>query len=163
MPLFKSKTITREDGQPYLKRWYILNLGFVRIRLHKIMLSDYDCLHDHPWNFITIILKGGYTEKSEKDFFKLPKLWPESNVVKGWYDLERDVCVGEVLKWYGPGSVLYRNAEYKHKIVLPHWNNVDHPSWSLVFMLKRRREWGFWSNLQGFIPWYKYNSKQSCD
>lgn len=46
----------------YMKRW-ILVTPWGDIRLHHIMKSDYDRhLHDHPWNFTSYILKGGYVE-----------------------------------------------------------------------------------------------------
>ena len=32
------------------------------IYLHRILLSDEPVLHDHPWNWATLVLKGGYFE-----------------------------------------------------------------------------------------------------
>ena len=41
--------------------------------LHKFLKSDPDELHDHPWDFITIILRGGYWEHTlEGKFWKKP-------------------------------------------------------------------------------------------
>lgn len=56
----------REDNEPYLERYYI----FLRDRqwfpfnifIHKFLKSDPDDLHDHPWPYMTIILRGGYWE-----------------------------------------------------------------------------------------------------
>ena len=56
----------REDNEPYLERYYI----FLKDRkwfpfnvfVHKFLKSDPDDLHDHPWPYMTIILRGGYWE-----------------------------------------------------------------------------------------------------
>ena len=56
----------REDNEPYLERYYI----FLKDRkwfpfnvfIHRFLKSDPDDLHDHPWPYMTIILKGGYWE-----------------------------------------------------------------------------------------------------
>jgi len=47
---------------PYLTRWCLITpLG--SIRLHKWMGPDDDRhLHNHPWNFVTFVLKGGYKD-----------------------------------------------------------------------------------------------------
>ena len=39
------------------------------LMLHKICLSDPDDLHDHPWWYATLILKGGYWEITPKGRF----------------------------------------------------------------------------------------------
>ena len=52
----------RYDNEPYLERFYI----FLKDRktfpfnvfIHRFLKSDPDDLHDHPWNFRTIILYG---------------------------------------------------------------------------------------------------------
>jgi hypothetical protein len=63
----------RDNVQPYMYRYYLLfkdkitedeqarNLPF-NLMIHKICLSDPDDLHDHPWWYATLILKGGYWE-----------------------------------------------------------------------------------------------------
>lgn len=57
----------RQHNEPYLERYYLLlkkrnRLPF-NIFLHKFLKGDVDeHLHDHPWNYITIVLKGGYWE-----------------------------------------------------------------------------------------------------
>lgn len=64
-----------DDGRPYMERFWLLRIGKSRlnengesypwfgIRIHHIQSSDERVFHDHPWNFITLILRGGYTEK----------------------------------------------------------------------------------------------------
>jgi hypothetical protein len=56
----------RISNEPYLTRYYL----FLKERkwfpfnifLHNFHKGDLDDLHDHPWPYITIILKGGYWE-----------------------------------------------------------------------------------------------------
>lgn len=50
---------------PYFKRW-LLDLRLFSIRLHHWVGSDDQrALHDHPWSFVTIILKGSYIDRTE--------------------------------------------------------------------------------------------------
>jgi hypothetical protein len=168
--MFRKKIITREDGTPYLERTYLLKLKSFQICIHKILQSDADCLHDHPWNFLSIILKGGYYEgTTAEQRLNGPEL--------AWY--KRRHKEATYFRWYGVGNILYRNAEWKHRIRLKNWlpdlhtltkedleslkdlNILIHAT-TLVIMFKRRREWGFFTKT-GWLHWTKYNSTQSCD
>lgn len=57
----------RVDNEPYLERYYLFlkdrgeHFPF-NVFLHRFLKSDSDDLHDHPWPFATLILKGGYWE-----------------------------------------------------------------------------------------------------
>src|SRR5688572_11228546 len=100
MYFFKKTIITRlidETNTPYMIRWTLFACSLFTIKLHKILISDDDCLHDHPWTFISIILKGGYVEESR---------------------------TGK--KLYGPGSILYRPAHFAHRLEIyqPAWTLV---------------------------------------
>lgn len=47
---------------PYMERW-VLNLYLFSIRVHHWISSDDNrAFHDHPWWFITFVLRGGYTD-----------------------------------------------------------------------------------------------------
>lgn len=127
----KRKIIYREDGSPYLIRWNIFECKYFSLKLHKILLSDYDCPHDHPWTFISLIFAGGYVEYRE---------------VNGKW-------ISEIKH---PLDILYRSAETKHRLEL------HQPAWTLVLTLKKRRQWGFWTK-EGWLPWFKYNSTNSCE
>lgn len=63
----------RQTNKPYLERYYIFlkernNFPF-NIFLHNFLSSDPDDLHDHPWDFRTLILCGGYWEHTEEGKF----------------------------------------------------------------------------------------------
>jgi hypothetical protein len=48
----------------YLTRWRIIQTPWFGIYLHCIRTIDKDdALHDHPWPFVSIILRGGYLEE----------------------------------------------------------------------------------------------------
>jgi len=64
----------RVDEEPYLERYYLFlkdrtTFPF-NIFLHKFLKSDPDDLHNHPWAYLTFILRGGYWE-----YTKDGKLW----------------------------------------------------------------------------------------
>lgn len=87
--MFKWERITRGDNSDYLWRLKIFTCWFCRIYLHIFVASDDECLHDHPWNFLSFMLWGGYWEVTPKG-----------------------------KKWYGPGRLLYRRASWKHQVVI---------------------------------------------
>lgn len=97
MYFFKSKTIYREDHKPYMKRFTVFYCKWFSIKFHQILLSDYSCMHDHPWAFITFLIRGGYVEYT-----------PGSS------------------RLYGRFSLLYRPADYVHRLEIhqPVWSIV---------------------------------------
>jgi hypothetical protein len=60
------KEIRSKEGVLHFKRWRILYTPWFKINLHGIYQHDEDAhLHSHPWNFISIVLKGWYSERLE--------------------------------------------------------------------------------------------------
>jgi hypothetical protein len=56
--------LRRDDGQVYLNRWGFEHDRIGGVFLHKMEAPDPGLdLHDHPWRFLSFILKGGYTEE----------------------------------------------------------------------------------------------------
>jgi hypothetical protein len=96
---FKNPMIsTTPEGAEYLRRYFIVETDWFRIYLHKISLSDADpCMHDHPWRFISIILRGGYREHTPH----------------GTFDRK-------------PGRILYHGIPWLHRLELskPAWTIV---------------------------------------
>lgn len=60
---WKHDTIIGPDGSPYMRRW-VLEARWFTLRLHHILREDYDrtTFHDHPWSFVSVLLRGSYTE-----------------------------------------------------------------------------------------------------
>lgn len=54
------------DECPYARRW-VLNLKVCSFRVHHWMKSDDPrYLHDHPWWFLTFVVRGGYYDHSTR-------------------------------------------------------------------------------------------------
>ena len=141
MSLLKKQIIRREDGSAYLIRW-AFNTPFGGIKLHHILGSDEERdLHDHPWSFFSVILRGGYWEHVAVDPASDPR-----------YDL-RFTGMRPVTHrtWYGAGSALWRPAPSPHCLELAEGRTA----WTLVFTGPKKREWGF-RTICGWIPWTEY-------
>ena len=68
----KVKEIISKDGTLHFRRWRIVYTPWFTINVHGIYKADEDKhLHSHPWNFISIVLKGSYTEELEDDRYNL--------------------------------------------------------------------------------------------
>ncbi|MBT1702937.1 hypothetical protein [Chryseosolibacter indicus] len=153
--LFKKTVLRIRDGKEnpiYLIRYSLLTCPWFAIKLHKIMLSDDDCMHDHPWSFISIILKGGYVEH-RPDY----KAHWESHA--GWFfNSEMNPALMPVKKTlYGAGSILFRKAPSVHKL------EVFQPATTLVITFRRKRQWGFHTP-SGWKYWKDYiRSGQKCE
>ncbi len=136
--LFERKTIGREAGEgPLLIRWILIRVPAFGIYLHKLCRSDYDrALHDHPWPFISIVLRGGYFEVHDQS--------PQRKKV--WL-------------WRGAGAVAYRPALWRQRIVIP---GVE-PAWTLMLVGRRQRPWGFHLTT-GWCWWRRHNpAKNICE
>lgn len=72
--LFLIKRIESKTGELHFLRYRLFSSPWFRIYIHKICLSDYDLhCHNHPWNFISLILKGIYKQKiiSLYEYYKI--------------------------------------------------------------------------------------------
>lgn len=108
-----------KDGSTYLRRWYLTpQMWSRRVFLHQIMRSDDDRdPHDHPWNYLTVMLAGGYEERV---YFP--------HTTRGYVNRMT------------PGRWAYYAAEHTHQLVVGPGKMV----WTLVFAGRERRAWGFW-------------------
>jgi hypothetical protein len=101
-------------------------------RVHHILRSDEGRdFHDHPWPYLTIILRGGYWEVTP-DFFD-------------------GQVIGETRRWHGPGSVLLRGARSWHRLELPEGATA----WTLFCTGPKVQHWGFLT-AKGKIYWREY-------
>ena len=54
------------EFEGYLHRWCLIPRNKQRnVYIHRILSADENMLHDHPWDFESIILSGGYLEQTE--------------------------------------------------------------------------------------------------
>ena len=114
----------RQDNEPYLERYYVFLRDRKRfpfnIFVHKFLKSDPDVVHDHPWPWATLILRGGYWE------------WmPE-------FDAD-GTMVGETRHWRAPGSFRTAAANTYHRVEL----EPGITPWTLFMPGPQQRDWGF--------------------
>lgn len=120
----KRIVMDRVDNEPYLERYYVFlkdrKLFPFNVFLHKFLKSDPDDVHDHPWPYATLIIKGGYYE------------WiPKFN--------SAGQKIGEERMWRNPGHFRVCSATSYHRIEL--CEGVD--CWTLFMPGPQKREWGF--------------------
>lgn len=83
---------TIRSGRPVVNmiRYYLLKTPWFELYLHQFMDTDDPLYHDHPWNFYTLIVRGGYHEEM-----------PQSS------------------RLLSPGRLIYRRADHIHRVVIP--------------------------------------------
>lgn len=65
MEKFEIPNLDNPD-ETYLTRWRIVQTPWAAIYLHRMDGPDSRAtLHDHPWPFISFVLRGGYWERRE--------------------------------------------------------------------------------------------------
>jgi hypothetical protein len=115
---------------PLMVRYFLIRTPVFAVYIHNFLRSDNDRhFHDHPWAFATFLLTSGYAEH-------VPLI-------------DGEPMGGECIEWRRRFSLLFRPAEWKH------WVEVPKPLWTLIFRLRRRREWGFWTE-KGWVNWRTY-------
>lgn len=81
------------DGDlPYMERWWIIPRNPAGgVYLHRILRSDKDVPHDHPWRNTSYVLEGVYKEQD----------------LNGEYTIRV------------PGDIVHRAADRAHRLILP--------------------------------------------
>jgi hypothetical protein len=58
---------------PYLIRW-VFDFYLFSIRIHHWLASDDQRnMHDHPWGYVTFVIRGGYTDVNPNGRIPLPR------------------------------------------------------------------------------------------
>src|SRR5213075_3275158 len=106
-----------DDDGTYLTRWRVLQTPWFGIYVHRYQGPDPRAtLHDHPWPFLSFILRGGYVER---------RLDPATMTVD-----ER--------RYVHPFN--YLRATDAHSII----GLLRDPTWTLLLVGRRVRTWGYW-------------------
>ena len=126
----------RVENEPYLERYYLFLKERDRfpfnVFLHKFLKSDPDDVHDHPWPYFTVILRGGYYE------------WiPQFDSAGRKF--------GEIGHWRGPGHFRISSATSYHRIEL----DPDVTAWTLFCPGPKQRDWGFLVRNK-WVQWQQY-------
>ena len=116
--------LDRQSSEPLLERYYVFLKDRTwfpfNIFVHKFLKSDPDDVHDHPWPYATLILKGGYYEW-------IPQFDKQGNKLN------------EIAVWRGPGSFRVCGANSYHRIEL----DPSVTAWTLFMPGPQEKEWGF--------------------
>lgn len=130
--LFLVKEIKSKAGVVHFQRYRLLNTPWLKIYVHKICQSDQDRhMHDHPWNFVSLLLSGSYREYSA--------------VSPRWQDVkERVIAAGRMVRHHHTDA-------HRIRLLTPH-------VWSLVFAYGKTRPWGYqtergWMEHEEYRQW----------
>jgi hypothetical protein len=112
----------RLGGELYMERFYLS--ADRNVRLHHICMSDLDQdMHDHPWDFVSVLLTGAYLETTES---------------------------GDVS--YSAPAVIARRAETLHRLTLlegPMWTYVVTGPVRRRWGFATPTGWVHWSEYEG--------------
>lgn len=127
------------DGN-YLTRWRVVQTPYFSLLLHRFDGPDpRTTLHDHPWPFISFVLRGGYVER---------RLDPKTMVV----DPARFVNRLNIMPVGGAHAIT---------------RLLRTPTWTLMVVGRRRRTWGYWEPITKSIRqswrWTEFDKHANAD
>lgn len=110
--------VPQYDGTgTYLTRWRVIQTPWFGLYVHRYTGPDpRPTLHDHPWRFLSLVLRGGYIER---------RLDPVTMTVSEDHLVRR---------------FNYVRAGDAHSIR----RLLRDPSWTLLLVGRRVRTWGYW-------------------
>ena len=114
-----NEKLGREDC-PYATR-YVLNLWLFSIRIHIWRRSDDKrYMHDHPWGFLTLVVRGYYTDVSlrGRDVMRVGSVRHRRSGHRHYVEVPRCGCI--TILFTGP-------AERKWGFYLPSRNRLLRP------------------------------------
>lgn len=119
---------------PYLKRHYLFKSWLLGIYVHEFRRSDDDrAEHDHPWPFITHVLRDSYFEHSK-------------GIMR--------VLLAGMTSWRG----LNPWRQHRVQLVRQDYDGPEQPCFTLFIRGPKLRNWGFHCP-KGWVPWEKFVSK----
>lgn len=144
--------LDRTNNEPYMERYYLLFANRpswfpFNIVLHKVLKSDPDSLHDHPWAFFTIVLTGGYWETEPVNSNWRP--FPEQ--LNGPLRTQR--------LWRPAGNFRFRKSNAFHKLELDS-EKAKGDTWTLFVMFKQVHDWGFINENEEWEQWETYLNRR---
>lgn len=102
----------------YLTRWRIVQTPWCGLLLHRMDGPDSrETLHDHPWGFVSLVLRGGYVER-RLNSLTMDEV-DEEHRIRHWNRVR-------------PSDA--------HAII----RLLRTPTWTLLLAGPRKRVWGYW-------------------
>lgn len=119
------------DDELYLSRLNLIKTPWFSVKLHWIHRPDPDRdLHDHPWPFVSFVLRGWYWEYESKD-----PLHKEGKL--RW------------IQWFN-----YKNTRTAHRIAI---TSSDVLTLIITGPKNRKKEWGFFDvDTLEYTHWREY-------
>jgi hypothetical protein len=121
-------------SRPYVKRYILFRWAHLpRVYVHEFLRSDDErAPHNHPWWFVSLILRGHYLEYTDQNL--------------------------HVRKRFSLG---YRGLDTFHRVALPNGFRRDGsygpiPCWTLVITGPDIRSWGFRCP-ERLVPWHEFD------
>lgn len=143
---------------PLLHRWTVLKIGHMphpshnetahsraKIMVHHFLPESRDRdVHDHPWQFVTIVLKGQYVDVSTCQVCK------GKNLGVTCFECGGDGVKKELMV---PGMMRYRSTAHAHQTFAGRKG-----CWTVVIVGPIERMWGFFKNGE-WLPWREYEDR----
>jgi hypothetical protein len=125
----------------YFTRYRLIETPWFGVFLHKFEGPDpRPTLHDHPWNSLSITLRGGFSERVPVDQI-VPIV--ELDCYSGDYVPTTELRVSRIK---------YRSCYYLHSIR----RLMRVPTWTLFFVGRRQRTWGYMDDNGTWTPFNEH-------
>lgn len=137
---------------PYLRRWWLLPRNRVlNVYLHQFLRDDDDrALHDHPWFWCSIILRGSYVEHT------IAAGGIHRKRIRRALSIRFGTPWGahriELVRAGSPDAPASIRAAVRHGL-LP--ADYAFSCWTLFITGPRMRNWGFHCP-RGWVPWQRF-------
>lgn len=146
--------LRRSDGDVYMRRLRIVQTPWFAVYLHRFDAPDPGVdLHDHPWWFGSLVLRGGYIEQRFDARDACAQAEAAERIDRVWR-LAVPAARGESVvrgRWSWRSMPLTECHTIRELLRVP--------TWTLVVCGPRRRSWGFYEP-SGWVPSQSYASER---
>lgn len=126
-------------GATFLRRRGIEHARLGGLLVHRLDAPDPGLdMHDHPWPFVSIVLRGGYFEEFDAVPLDRDQWWPRPGRVQS----------RRHRRW----SVHKMPLRVSHRIAA-----VEPGTVTLVVRGRKVRDWGFYQPDRGWVDWREYD------
>lgn len=140
---YRKGHIYNKDGSLYMGRYSFFETKWLSCRVHHIAAPDDGrAMHDHPWSFLSIVLRGWYIEERPLD---------------PYHPVFLDTTMSESTHWTNrkAGSIAWRHACTRHWISTVSNEDFGGECWTLFIYGPLRQWWGFFTP-RGKVYWQDY-------